>query len=148
VIKLLGLFALVSVAMSAATTVGAAALLATGGVAVCRIDTPDVDLLLPVPTRLADAGLVAARWAMPDEERAELHREIGAYLPMIEAVVDELAALPNGTVLVAVESPEETVRIERRGGRLHVDVRAPDASVHVSLPGRSLQRLVRQIAHL
>jgi hypothetical protein len=148
VIKLFGLFALVSVSMSAATTVGAAAFLATGGVAMCRIDTPDVDLTLPIPTRLADLGLVAARIAMPDQERARLHREIDDFMPMIEAVADELEALPNGTVLVSVETPDETVRIERRRGRFHVDVVAPDATVHVSVPARSMTRLVRQIAHL
>ena len=144
-IRLIGLTLLVAIAMSAATVVGAVAFLVSGGVAVCQVKTPEVDLTIPVPTRLADAGLLLARVAMPEEELAEVRREIEPYAPMIEASMRELADVPNGTVLVSVDSPEETVRVERRGGRLRVAVDAPDTVVRVSLPVRSVKRLARQL---
>ena len=147
-IKLMGLTLLVGISMSAATVVSGAVFLATGGVAFCQVETPEVDLTFPVPTRLADAGLLLARLAVPEKELAEARREIEPFLPLIQEVARELADVPNGTVLVSVTTPDETVVVERRGGRLRVDVDAPDASVHVSLPARSVKRLARQLSLL
>jgi hypothetical protein len=148
VIKLIGLTFFVGIAMSAATMVSAVAFLAAGGVAVCRVETPDVNLTIPVPTRLADAGLMVARIAIPEQELDSMRQEMQPFLPMVEAATRELADVPNGTVLVAVDTPEERIRIERRLGRLRVDVRAPDTVVHVSLPARSVKRIARQLALL
>ncbi|HVR30430.1 MAG TPA: hypothetical protein VMS86_12960 [Thermoanaerobaculia bacterium] len=147
-IKLIGLTLLVGISMSAATVVSGVAFLATGGVALCQVETPEVDLTIPVPTRLADAGLLLARLVIPEDELADARREVAPFMPMIQTAAWELANVPNGTVLVSVTTPQETVLVERRGGRLHVDVDAPDAKVHVSLPARSVARLARQLTLL
>jgi hypothetical protein len=144
-IKLAALTLFVGLSMSVATVVSGGVYLVTGGVAVCRVATPELDLTIPIPTHLIDAGLLTARLAMPDQELAEVRREIEPWLPMIDAAARELADLPDGTVLVSVTTAEETVVVERRGGRLRVDVDSEDADVHVSLPARSIQRITREL---
>lgn len=144
-IKLAALTLFAGLSMSVATIVSGGVFLATGGVAVCQVATEDVDLTIPIPTHLIDVVLVTARLAMPEQELDSVRREIEPWAPMIEAAGRELANLPDGAVLVSVETTDETVRIERRGGRLRIDVAADDADVHVSLPARSIQRIARQV---
>jgi len=147
-LKLLGVALLVGLLGSVNLLVTGAALLVAGGIAVCSVHAEDVDLDLPIPTQLLDAGLLVARFAMPAEERARMRVEVGPWLPMIERAGRAIAELPDGTVLVSVETREESVRVQRRDGRLAVDVHAPDADVHVSLPARSAKRIVSQLALL
>ena len=146
--KLFGLTLLVGLTTSVQTVVAGAVFLAMGGVAVCRVETPDVNLFIPMPTQLADAGLIVARIAMPEQERERLRLEAGPWMPMVETITDALADLPNGTVLVSVETAQETVRVEKRLGRLTVNVDTEDADVHVSLPARSAKRIGRQLGML
>ena len=147
-IKLFGLTMLVGLATSVQTVVAGVVFVAMGGVAVCSVKTPDVNLYIPVPTQLADAGLMVARYLMPERERHEVRRNLEPWLPVVETITHELADVPNGTVLVSVDTTEETVRIQKRHGRLTVDVDAPDAEVHVSLPARSVKRIARQLGML
>ncbi len=105
------------------TVVGGAVFLAMGGVAVCRVETPDVNLFIPIPTQLVDAGLLVARVAMPEQERERMRQDVEPWMPMVETVTDALADLPNGTVLVSVETAEETCASRSVGGRLTVDGR-------------------------
>jgi hypothetical protein len=140
-IKLIGVSLLVGSSMFVTSVVGAAVYLVTGGIAVCQVETDDVDLTIPVPTRLADMGLLAARIAMPAEELAEVRREIEPYLPALEGMIEAISRVEDGTTLVSVETRGETVLVARRNGRFHVDVEADDATVHVSMPARSLRRL-------
>ena len=147
-IKLFAITLLVGLATSVQTVVAGAVFVAIGGVGVCRVETPDVNLYIPVPTHLADAGLMIARYAMPEHERAEVRRELAPWLPVVETVTQALSDLPDGTVLVAVDTTEESVRVQKRSGRLAVDVRAPDTVVHVSMPSRSVKRIARQLSLL
>jgi hypothetical protein len=144
-IKLAALTLFTGLSMSVATLMSAGVFLATGGVAVCRVATEDLDLTLPIPTHLIDAAMLTARLAMPEQELDSVRRQVEPWVPMIDAAARELGDLPDGTVLVSVTTAEETVVVERRGGRLRVDVDAEDADVHVSLPARSLRRIARQM---
>jgi hypothetical protein len=144
-IKLAALTLFAGLSMSVATMVSGGVLLATGGVAVCQVATEEVDLTIPIPTHLIDVALLTARLAMPEHQLDSVRREIEPWAPMIDAAARELADLPDGTVLVSVETAEETVSVERRGGRLRVDVDADDAEVHVSLPARSIERIAWQL---
>ena len=139
--KLFGLTLLVGLSTSVQTVVSGAVFLAMGGVAVCRVESPDVNLFIPIPTQLADAGLLVARVAMPEQERERMRQEVEPWLPMVETITGALADLPNGTVLVSVATSEETVRVEKRSGALTVDVDTEDTDVHVSLPARSAKRI-------
>jgi hypothetical protein len=146
--KLFGVTLLIGLSTSVQTVVAGAVFLAMGGVAVCRVEAPDVNLFIPVPTQLIDAGLLVARVAMPDQERDRMRQEVEPWMPMVETITDALADLPNGTVLVSVETTEETVRVEKRLGRLTVAVDTEDTDVHVSLPARSAKRIGRQLGML
>jgi hypothetical protein len=146
--KLFGLTLLVGLTTSVQTVVAGAVFLAMGGVAVCRIDSPDVNLFIPVPTQVVDAGLMVARVAIPDRERDQMRSEVGPWLPLIESITDELASVPNGTVLVSVETGQEKVSVRKTLGRLTVDVDTEDTDVHVSLPARSARRIARQLGML
>ena len=115
---------------------------------VCDVETPEVNLTIPVPTRLADMALLVARVALPDEDREEIRREIGPFLPFIDELFGGLADIDNGTTLVSVETGQETVLIEKRLGKFLIDVDAEDAKIRVSIPARSLRRLSGEIKYL
>jgi hypothetical protein len=147
-IKLFGLTMMIGLATSVQTVVSGVVFLGLGGVGVVRVEAPDVNLYLPIPTHLADAGLLVARATMPDEARAELRQELEPWLPLIQQVTDAIADVPNGSVLVSVETADEKVLIQKSLGRFTVDVDAEDANVHVSLPARSVKRIARQLGML
>jgi hypothetical protein len=52
---------------------------------------------------------------------------------------------PDG-LLVAVDSPDETVRITKEGSTLVIDVDDPDASVRVAVPLGAVTSVVRHLA--
>jgi hypothetical protein len=147
-IKLFGLTLLVGLTSSVQTVVAGVVFLTIGGVGVCRVETPDVKLFIPIPMQLADAGLMVARATMPNQAREEMRREVAPLLPMIETMTAQLADIPNGSVLVSVETGDETVRVQKRLGRFTVDVDAEDADVHVSIPARSVNRIAHQLRML
>ena len=83
-IKLIGVSLLAGSAMFVSSVVGAGVYLVTGGIAVCQVSTPDVDLTIPVPTRLADMSLLVARFAMPEEELEWIAAEINVQLDELQ----------------------------------------------------------------
>lgn len=140
-LKLLGMIVLAAVTLPVAAAVATGAFLLGGGVAMVSVDTPDVDLTLPVPVRLVDVGLEVAALAMPTEERRELAAELPANVDLrLGELVRELSSSPDG-VLVEVRTPTESVTVRKDGRRLHVHVDAPDARVRVSVPTRGLERV-------
>ena len=147
-IKLIGVSFLIGSSVFFTSIVGAGAYLVTGGIMVCDVETPEVNLTIPVPTRLADMAFLVARVALPDEDREEIRREIGPFLPFIDELFGGLADIDNGTTLVSVETGQETVLIEKRRGKFLIDVDAEDAKVRVSIPARSLRRLSGEIKYL
>ncbi|MEE2777268.1 MAG: hypothetical protein VYE73_10990 [Acidobacteriota bacterium] len=147
-IKLIGVSFLIGSSVFFTSIVGAGAYLVTGGIMVCDVETPEVNLTIPVPTRLADMAFLVARVALPDEDREEIRREIGPFLPFIDELFGGLVDIDNGTTLVSVETGQETVLIEKRRGKFLIDVDAEDAKVRVSIPARSLRRLSGEIKYL
>jgi hypothetical protein len=146
--KLFGLTLLIGLTTSVQTMVAGAVFLTMGGVAVCKVESPEVNLFIPVPTQLADAGLMVARLAMPDRERDQVRSEVEPWLPLIETITEELASVPNGTVLVSVETAQEKVSVRKTLGRFTVDVDTEDTDVHVSFPARAAKRIARQLGML
>jgi hypothetical protein len=145
--KLTLLSALSLVAVLAVGTVGAAGYVATGGVASVQVDTPDVDLTIPVPLRLLDLGLGIAHLAGAEQEIAEAREHLDQVRPFLRDLADEIGRIPEGQ-LVTVRTEDEWVSIAQRGGRFHIEVEAPDAKVHVSVPKRATKRLLHQLASL
>ena len=93
-----------------------------------------------VPTTLA--RIVFA--FVPFEDHVPQCPEARRYWPLIEAAFAGIARSPDG-VLVQVDSADEHVTIEKRGGSLVVDVDDADAKVHVSIPVRAVELVVRRM---
>ncbi len=98
------------------------------------------NITIPVPVNLASTALSF----IPEEDLEEIRAEIGPWMPVIEIVLEELARCPDGP-LVEVENAHETVTIVKRGGKLVIDVDTRDETVHVSVPIRGVEKLVRQL---
>ena len=104
-------------------------------------------------------GEITAVWGRTPERaedfasRLELPRSLFAeaeaeeWRPLVRQLADELGSMPEGE-LVRVTTGEEVVLISQRGGRFRIDVDAPDAEVHISLPRRSAARILDKIADL
>lgn len=77
-------------------------------------------------------------WSQRD--RVFRHREM-------RALAGELERIPDGTVLVQVDSPQETVKISREHGTLLIHVDSDDENVRVEVPiklaGAFLKRVDR-----
>ena len=144
-LKVIGVTFLACVTVSASAVVGTAAYVATGGMGMCKVETPDVSLTVPLPMRLAELGLTVARLAIPASELREIRREAAPFRPLVEGVLSAIADIPAGTTLVSVETDQETVLIGRQGRNLTIDVEAPDTIVHVTVPVRSIRRLGRAV---
>ncbi len=81
---------------------------------------------LPLPMGVARVALAF----VPDDELAcELPAELRKHRETLRTVVDNLASCGD-TTLVSVRSPEANVRIATQGGKIRLDVDAPDARVH------------------
>jgi len=123
-------------------TLAGAAFISAGTVYVSvREKGPDgFSISLPVPVNLASSALSF----IPEDELEEIRAEIGPWMPVVDAVLAELARCADGT-LVEVESDSETVSIVKRGGKLVIDVDTRDETVHLSVPIRGVEKLVRQL---
>lgn len=95
---------------------------------------------IPVPVNLASTALSF----IPEEELEDIRAEIGPWMPVVEVVLEELARCPDGP-LVEVESDRETVTIVKRGGKIIIDVDNRHDKVHLSVPIRGVEKLVRQL---
>jgi hypothetical protein len=144
-IKLALVSVLSLIAVGAVGAVATAGYVATGGIASVQVDTPDVDLSIPVPLRLVDLGLGIARLAGAEPELVEARRHLEQARPFLHDLADEIGRIPEGQ-LVTVRTADEWVSVEQRDGRFRIDVEAPDAKVHVSVPKRSAKRLLQQVA--
>lgn len=97
-------------------------------------------LYIPVPALVVDAGLRSAVAAGGLHEMERLPEEARQWMPMARAAVEALVEAPDAT-LVEVEDGEEHVLVAKRGGRLIVEVRSPDADVDVAVPARLALRV-------
>jgi hypothetical protein len=74
-------------------------------------------------------------------EAAEHSREA---LPIAHAIVKELKKYPD-VELVDVVDRRQHVQIRTRGGKLQIDLEAPDQNVHLLLPLSTLDDVTRQL---
>ncbi len=144
-LKILGVIFLSFITLGASAVVGTGAYVYSGGIGVCEVDTPEVSFTVPFPMRLADIALSVARFAMPADELRRMREEVAPFQPMLEALLTGIADIPDGTTLVSVETPTETVHVGRHDGDFRVDVDTPDAVVHVRIPASSIKRLGRSL---
>jgi len=84
---------------------------------------------------------------VPDAKLQDAAEEARPWLPVIEAVSEELARCPDGP-LVEVISPHEKVTIVKRGDSLVIDVDDVNETVHVSVPLKVVGVVARQIGRV
>ena len=65
-------------------------------------------------------------------------------MPVARLALQELAKCPD-TVLVEVKDRDEHVRIEKRGGRLLVDVDSHSEEVHVGVPIQTVVSVLKEL---
>ena len=147
--KFLFVSALLSVTALTMGTVGATGYVAAGGIATVRVQTPDVNLFIPVPLRVADWALSLAEFAPPEAqlELREVQDELDEFSPIVWGLIDELSEMPEGD-LVHVRTANEEVKVTHRMGRFKVAVDAPDLMVRVSVPRRGAVRLTEKATEL
>lgn len=114
-----------------------------GGVATVSVQTPEIAFFAPVPVVLADIALAF----VPPNEIDQARRELEPYRELIQLALEELSGCPDAT-FVEVESPDETVLVEKKGSDLRVEVHSFRDSTHVTVrvPLHSVKRVVAAVA--
>ena len=94
-------------------------------------------IAVPLALRLAPAGVM-------DEFRSELGSDGRWAMDVARAVAEELSAIPDG-VLVDVRTRTEIVTVEKRDGKIELNVDTPGETVRASVPLRAVSALVDAI---
>lgn len=127
--------------------VAVAGYLFSGGVAAVEVDTPEVDLNIPVPLRLFDLGLGVAGFAAPDDELRQVRSELEPWQPLLYDLADEIHRLPEGEI-VRVKTDSELVLITHEKGRIGIEVDSEDAHIKVSAPRHAIGRIFNKSVRL
>lgn len=97
-------------------------------------------LHLIVPAALVSAGL---RFA-PERELDRAAAEAGPWLPAVRALTRELEKFPD-TELVRVDDGAQHVSVTSRSGKLEINVRTEEETMHVSCPLTSLEKVAWEL---
>jgi len=81
---------------------------------------------------------------VPDRVLEDAARDVSRWGPLTRAVFTSLQRSPD-VQLVQVDSPRESVRIEKRGQGLVVDVASAEETVHIHVPIRVLQSVIHRL---
>lgn len=132
----------------AASGVVLAASVARGGIMTVAVEehsSEGVSFVVPVPAVLVEVGLSTLPLWMPDEEMAQIRRELAPWQASLREVARELERCPDAT-LVRVETDREQVLVRKTGRHLKVDVHSDDADVRVSLPADAFSRVLAALS--
>ena len=123
----------------------AAAPLWGGGMVHVAVRGEDVpNLSLRAPWVVVDSAATLAEWTAPLQLTRRHERQLEAWQPFLNALIDELAECPDATV-VAVEDGRDRVLIRKAGRNFEIYVYSATAEVEVSVPARSLRRTLRHV---
>ena len=123
-----------------------------GGVATVSVveRSEGVRVHLPVPMALVHAAAATTEVFFLDEVLDEIEIETGGQfgkiVPQVVAMLEVLEDVPNGTTFVEVQDGNDHVLVSKVRGKFRVEVESPDLSVKVSVPTRSVKRVVRTLA--
>lgn len=135
------LFGAVVVFFSLAVGVTAASIYRSGTIAVDVEPSDGSQISVHVPAALINLAIAVVPHQVQVDALEDAAREVEPFLDAVHALGDELADLPD-FVLVEVTGADEHIRIEKLDGRLIVLVESDDERVHVSVPVRTVERLV------
>lgn len=146
-ILVIGLVA-ATVTVAAGVSLATAAIVGAGTIAVDVRETRGDRVSVHVPAGLAEMALFFVPSGLVDHfvEEIDVHAagEVRDLLPTVRAVWNELEASPD-FVLVEVNDGDEHVVIEKRNRRILITVQSDDADVSVSIPVRTVDRLLSKI---
>ena len=97
-----------------------------------------------VPAILVPAAIHLTPHSALEEIRRELRCEFGDAAQMARAALEELSRCPDG-ILVDIRTPTEVVTIEKRDGRIRVDVDTPDEKVQAAVPLQTMRSFLSAI---
>jgi hypothetical protein len=101
------------------------------------------DIELRIPGALAQAALMLT----PDDLICDGRKAMFDKTPFASALCRALRDTPD-FVLVEVETPDERVRVEKRGRELFIDINCPDETMRVRVPVRIVQGIVNKFARM
>jgi len=90
------------------------------------------------------AAVPMALHFVPDKHMRHVSHDACQAMPILHAIVKELKKYPD-TEFVEVDDHDQHVRIRTQGGRLQIDVDAPDQKVHVLCPLSTIEDVAIQI---
>jgi hypothetical protein len=80
----------------------------------------------------------------PRRELERAAREAGPYMPMLRTLTKELEKYPDVRFL-EVEEPGQHVQIQTHQGRLQIDVKDSEDTVHIACPLRTIEDVADQL---
>ena len=90
------------------------------------------------------AAVPMALHFVPDKHMHHMSHDARQAVPILRAIFKELKKYPD-TEFVEVDDHDQHVRIRTQGGRLQIDVDAPDQKVHVLCPLSTIEDVAIQI---
>jgi hypothetical protein len=102
-------------------------------------------LYVPVPAALVNAGLTVLPALIEKDVWEEIRTDLGEWGPVAAEALRAVADAADD-VLVDLENDRESVRIEKDGRMLEIQVRDGKDSFEISVPASLLGRVAREIA--
>ncbi len=90
------------------------------------------------------AAIPMAMHFVPDKHWRHVSEQAREAMPILHAFVKELKKYPDAE-FVQVDDGDQHVRMRTHGGRLQIDVDAPDQKVHVLCPLSTLEDVTSQL---
>ncbi len=90
------------------------------------------------------AAVPMALHFVPDKHLRHASEHVREAMPILHAIVKELKKYPDSE-FVEVDDYDEHVRVRTQGGRLQIDVDAPDQKVHVLCPLSTIEDVTIQL---
>ena len=90
------------------------------------------------------AAVPMALHFVPDKHMRHVSHDACQAMPILHAIVKELKKYPDAEFLEVVDR-DQHVRMRTHGGKLQIDVEAPDQKVHVLCPLSAIEDVTSQL---
>lgn len=132
--------------LAAATVAAAAAAIYGGGTIAVQVEAARGSAVsVRVPAGLADLALGLVPGTLVTEALRDAPEELEDCWDALQDSWDAFARAPD-FVMLEVAGPDHGVRVEKRGGRLLVDVDTDGERIRVAVPVSTLRKLIHRLA--